>query len=51
MKILQETLESTLMEILAEEDLVGRLDELKATIGESIPDIADVHCRVHAGED
>ena len=41
MKILQEMLESTLMEILAEEDLVGRLDELKATIAESIPDIAE----------
>ena len=41
MKILQETLESTLMEILAEEDSVGNLDGLKARIAETIPDIAE----------
>ncbi len=41
MKILQETLESTLMEIVAEEDPVGSLDDLKATIAETIPDIAE----------
>ena len=40
MKILQETLEASLMEILAEEDSVGSLDNLKATIAEMIPDIA-----------
>ena len=40
MKILQETLEASLMEILAEEDSVGSLDNLKATIAETIPDIA-----------
>ena len=41
MKILQETLEATLMEIVAEEDSVGSLDELNATIAETIPDIAE----------
>ena len=41
MKILQETLEATLMEIVAEEDSVGSLDELKATIAETIADIAE----------
>ena len=40
MKILQETLEATLMEIVAKEDSVGSLDDLKATIVETIPDIA-----------
>ena len=41
MKILQETLEGTLMEILAEEDSVGSLDDLKARIVETIPDITE----------
>ena len=40
MKILQETLEASLMGIQAEEDSVGSLDNLKATIAETIPDIA-----------
>ena len=41
MKILQETLEASLMEILADENSVGSLDELKATIAETIPDLAE----------
>ena len=41
MKILQETFEACLMEIVAEEDSVGSLDDLKATIAETIPDIAE----------
>lgn len=40
MKILQETLEGTLMEILAEEDSVGSLNDLKARVVETIKDDA-----------
>ena len=41
MKKLQETLEATLMDMVAGGDLVGSPDELKARIVETIPDIAE----------
>ena len=41
MKILQETLEASLMELLADEHSVDSLEDLKATIVDTIPDLAE----------